>query len=93
MAYADNRLMELQGHVHKGVIVLDDDVSLPDGARVRVALLASAADKQRIECEPGRLPLVRGGTPGSLDLTNERIYEILDAEDVLALKQQRNVSS
>lgn len=84
--------MEAFGHVQNGVVVLDEGASLPEGTRVYVTV-APLTDKPQIEYLPGQLPVVRGGVPGSLNLTNERIHEILEQEEVAALKRQWNVSS
>ena len=46
------------------------------------------ATKRRVE-----FPLVRTGEPGSLRLTNEEIHEILQEEEIEALKEQGNVPS
>jgi hypothetical protein len=78
----DNNAMEIRGHVKNGVVVLDDGASLPEGTPVTVSCVTV-----RIWRKPGkktriRLPLVRSNHPGSVNLTNERIAEILDEEDV-----------
>jgi len=79
--------MTISGHVHNGVIVLDEGASFPEGTRVCVFTLPVQQSKPQIECIPGQLPLVRGGLSGSLELTNERIAEILDTEDLEALRK------
>lgn len=76
--------MEHHGFVQNGVIVLTDGITLPEGTPVTVSCnLESgsmpAPEKKRIE-----FPLVHTGEPGSLNLTNERIAEIFDDEDVAA---------
>ena len=72
--------MVIRGRVHNGVVVLEGQAALPEGAGVTVsypALLApKSADQPRIE-----VSLVRTGEPGSVALTNARIAEILDDED------------
>jgi hypothetical protein len=78
---AENRVMEIRGRVHNGVVVLDGQTLLPEGAAVTVTWPAPAESlpgqpKARIQ-----VPLVRTGRPGSVDLTGERIAEILDEED------------
>jgi hypothetical protein len=75
-------LMELHGLVQNGVIVLSGGLSLPEGTPVTVSCsleprLLSPSEKKRVQ-----LPLVRTGEPASLHLTNERIAEIFDEEDV-----------
>ncbi len=74
--------MELHGIVQNGVIVLSGGRSLPEGTPVTVSCSLEpgsppAPEKRRIE-----FPLVRTGEPGSVNLTNERIAEIFDEEDV-----------
>jgi hypothetical protein len=73
--------MVVRGRVRNGVVALDGGPVLPEGADVIVsypvpAESSPAAPRQRIQ-----VPLVRSGQPGSVDLTGERIAEILDAED------------
>jgi hypothetical protein len=79
--------MELHGLVQNGVIVLSAGVSLPEGTPVTVSCilepgLPPATEKKRVQ-----LPLVRTGEPGSLHLTNERIAEIFDEEDVASSRR------
>lgn len=40
-----------------------------------------------------KFPLVKGGEPGSIELTNERIYEILNQDDIDAMKRSWNPPS
>jgi hypothetical protein len=72
--------MELQGRVCDGVIVLEGQSNLPEGATVTVTYPAvapeSAGPKKRIQ-----VPLVRCKHPLPAPLTNARIGEILDEED------------
>ena len=73
--------MEIQGLVRNGVVVPDASTQLPEGAIVTIVcdtelVMHTAAKTRRI-----KLPFVHSDTPGSLDLTNERIGEILDQED------------
>jgi hypothetical protein len=44
--------MTFQGHVEGGQIVLDQDVSLPEGVRVRIELLGGEAGKAPAEEVP-----------------------------------------
>jgi hypothetical protein len=66
--------------------------TFPDGSRVAVTLAPeppnTLAEKPRID-----FPLVRTGKSGTWDLTNERIAEILDEEDVEAMKDMWNAPS
>jgi hypothetical protein len=73
--------MNIPGRVHNGVVVLEGNPQLPEGAAVSVTYLGtngppSGSVKKRIE-----VPLVRTGRPGTLILTGERIAQILDEED------------
>lgn len=77
--------MELLGHVRNGVVVLDGNPVLPEGAAVTVSFLIDTPPLA--ECQRVQLPLVRTGAPGSLRLTNERMAEILDEEDVAASRR------
>lgn len=74
--------MELHGLVQNGVIVLSGGLSLPEGTPVTVSCSLEAASQLAPEKKRVQLPLVRTGEPGSLNLTNERIAEIFDEEDV-----------
>jgi hypothetical protein len=78
--------MELSGYVQNGIIVLAGGLSLPEGTPVTVSYnleLGSPppAGKKRVQ-----LPLVRTGEPGSLHLTNERIAEIFEEEDLASTR-------
>jgi hypothetical protein len=73
--------MVVRGHVQNGVVVLDSGPALPEGAAVTVTFAVQAepppaAPKKRVQ-----VPLVRTNRPGTMNLTNERIGEILDGED------------
>ena len=73
--------MVIAGKVVGGVVVLEGNPQLPEGATVTVSYegptgITSAVAKKRIQ-----VPLVRTGQPGSVNLTNDRIAEILDEED------------
>lgn len=72
--------MDLQGRVRDGLIVLEGNPELPEGAVVTVTYPAvkpaSAGPMTRIQ-----VPLVRCKHPLPAPLTNERIGEILDEED------------
>lgn len=74
--------MEIPGRVQNGVVVLDGSVSLPEGSAVMVTLCTKpvirvAKNQKRVE-----FPLVPSSAPGSIQLTNEMIADILDSEDV-----------
>jgi len=74
---AENDHMTVKGRVQRGVIILQEGVTLPEGTEVIVS------------CEPGSItkpkqgkrvefPLVRSNHPGTLHLTSERVAELLD---------------
>jgi hypothetical protein len=72
--------MQTQGVVHNGAIVVEGGVPFPEGTRVLVSAIIPqqmATGRTRIT-----LPLVHGDQPGSIVLTNERIAELLDEEDL-----------
>jgi hypothetical protein len=79
---ADTEAMNIHGIVQNGVVVLEKGATLPEGTRVFVAAEPAACAQGTLVKTPGHLPIVRGGVPGSVMLTNARIYEMLDAEDL-----------
>jgi hypothetical protein len=90
---ADNSGMEILGQVCNGVVVLDGGVALPEGTRVSVSPVPPQPSKPEIAMKPGELPVVVGGVPGSVHLTNERINEILEEEDIAYMKGKLHVPS
>jgi hypothetical protein len=84
--------MTLIGHIQNGVVVLDGEMKFPEGARVAVTLASKSTEpqpeKRRVD-----FPLVRTGTPGTWNLTNEQIAAILEEEDIEAMKGMWNVPS
>ena len=76
---ADNESMIISGRVHNGVVVPEQGAQLPEGAIVCISLLAE--QKVGRKSERVQLPLVPSSRPGSLQLTNQQIAEILDDED------------
>jgi hypothetical protein len=85
--------MEVFGHIHNGVVVIDSGVTLPEGTRVSVSPVPAESSKPRIVVRPDGLPVVQGGRAGTWNLTNEQIGQILDEEDIEALKGTWNVPS
>jgi hypothetical protein len=85
--------MKIVGHIQNGVVVLDGGASLPEGTRVWVSTVPPGAAGPQIVTKAGQFPVVQGGVPGSVELTNERIHEILEEEDIDALTGQWNVPS
>ena len=79
---ADNARMRIPGHVANGVVVLDNGATLPEGASVIVSCEAARRSKSIRKKGPVVLPLVKSNRPGSLNLSNQRIAQILVEEDV-----------
>jgi hypothetical protein len=77
----DNAGMEIPGRVQNGVVVLEKGATLPEGTAVSV--VPRRAPTIRVARRQRRvlLPLVPSAKPGSIDLTGERIAEILDEQD------------
>jgi hypothetical protein len=78
----ENAFMEILGRIHNGVVVLEGNSALPEGASVVVTYPAPVASATTTETRRAPFPLVRSANPGSVHLTNERIAEILSEEDV-----------
>lgn len=79
---ADNGRMEIPGRVENGVVVLEGETRLPDGAAVTVLYPRVRVWRKPGKKKPVTFPLVRSKHPGSLQLNNDRIAEILQEEDV-----------
>ncbi len=77
--------MQILGHVESGVVVLDGGATLAEGTRVVVSQLSCVDQGPQSEKKSVELPLVSGGEPGSIHLTNKRINEIIDEEDLAVL--------
>ena len=70
---SDNYDMNVLGKVENGVVVLEGKITLPEGMRVAVSPITSIplATQQmapEVIIEPGKLPWVRGGIPGTWKL-------------------------
>jgi len=75
--------MEISGTVRDGVVVPQAGACLPEGAMVRVVIVSVDTEHTDIAARRRvQLPLVKSKTPGTLNLTSERIAEVLDEEDV-----------
>jgi len=79
--------MNISGHVHNGVVVLEDSSALPEGATVTVTFPALPETKPAEKKRRIQFPLVPSDEPGSVQLTNARIAEILDEEDVSSARR------
>ncbi len=79
--------MVIHGHVHNGVVVLEDGAALPEGAEVTVSCSGVQVWRKPGKKKRVQLPLVPSKHPGTLNLTNERIAEILEEEDLYSYRQ------
>jgi hypothetical protein len=75
--------MVINGYIRNGVVVLPSDASLPEGAAVAVVYHGPAQPAGE-KPAPARapFPLIRSARPSSINLTNERIAELLDEHAV-----------
>jgi hypothetical protein len=73
--------MVIPGRVQNGVVVLEGESALPEGAMVSVTFPAVSNSSERSQRQRIDVPLVRTGEPGTVDLTGARIAEILNEED------------
>ena len=73
--------MVVLGRVQNGVVVLEGDSALPEGAVVAVSFGVPPATSANGEKRRIQVPLVRTNQPGSVNLTGQRIAEIMDEED------------
>lgn len=85
--------MTLTGRIQNGVVVFDEGMAFPEGTRVSVSPVSPQPATPEIAMKPGELPVVMGGKPGSVPLTNERVNEILEEEDIAYMKGMLNVPS
>jgi hypothetical protein len=74
--------MGIHGRVEGGVVVLDGESTLPEGMPVTVVPRTSPVIRVAKRHRRVVLPLVPSDKPGSVDLTGERIAEILLGHDV-----------
>ena len=74
--------MEIQGRVHNGVVVPEQELSLPEGTLATVVYPVAQATKLPDSGRRARLPMVRSDRPGSLQLDAERVAELLQDDDV-----------
>lgn len=72
--------MVIPGRVQNGVVVLEGESVLPEGAAVTVTYTPSPTAKPGARKRRIQVPLVRTDQPGSVQLTGEQIAEILDAD-------------
>jgi hypothetical protein len=79
--------MTTLGRVQNGVVILEDGQSLPEGTIVTVSYPASKPAAPPDSGYRVQFPLVTSGRPGSLDLTADRIAELLEDDDVSLLER------
>ena len=78
-----NERMIVQGTVQNGVVVLESGAVLPEGLAVTVVSSSPPPPSAR-QRKWVKLPLVPSDQPGSVNMTSERVAELLDEEDVSA---------
>jgi hypothetical protein len=74
--------MEIRGRVHNGVVVLEGEPNLPEGATVSVLYPVAPLAVPPDSGERVQFPLVRSDRPGTLHLTSDRIAELWEDDDV-----------
>jgi hypothetical protein len=74
--------MEIRGVVHNGVVVLDGELELPEGTVVSIIYPLSPPNVPADLRRKINLPWVPSDRPGSLDLTTERLADLLEDDDV-----------
>jgi len=73
--------MRIKGRVRRGVILLPKGVTLPEGAEVIISCESQSASDSMKEAKRVEFPLVHSKHPGTLQLTFERVAELLDQDD------------
>lgn len=73
--------MIIHGRVHNGVVILEGGFTLPEGTQVTVSCPMVPAGEPGRQAQRVALPLVPSKYPGTLDLTGERIAELLNEDD------------
>lgn len=76
--------MIVRGHVPNGVVVFENGASLPEGTRVFVSSEVSPRIHPSPARKPVALPIFDYDRQSDIDLTNDRIAELLDLEDASA---------
>ena len=69
--------MEIRGRIHNGVVVLQGELSLPEGTMVIVAYPGAPSAEPPENGRRVALPLVRSDRPGTRRLTAEHVAEFL----------------
>jgi hypothetical protein len=76
--------MEIRGRVHNGVVLLDGEAGLPEGAVVSVLFPVAPAAPPPDSSARVQFPLVPSNQPGTLELSNDRIAELWEDDEVSA---------
>jgi hypothetical protein len=69
--------MTIKGRVEHGVIVLQKGITLPEGTEVTVSCESASVGKPK-QGKRVEFPLVWSNHPATLQLTAERVAELLD---------------
>ena len=78
---AENDGMTIKGRVQGGVVVLEQGATLPEGTEVIVSCKPGSISDSKTR-KPVEFPLVHSKHPGTLQLTSERVAELLEEQDV-----------
>ncbi len=73
--------MNIPGRVQNGVVILEGPMTLPEGAAVYVTSQSKPSIRLAKRQTPVILPIFDYDGSPDIELTNERIGEILDQED------------
>ena len=76
--------MVISGKVMGGVVVLEGNITLPEGAAVNVVPRAVPGMQDGKAKRRVVLPLVKSKHPGAIRLSAERIAEIMEEDDLSA---------
>ncbi len=83
----NNDRMVIPGRVHNGVVVLEGELALPEGATVSVTYPASPKAKPAVEKRRIEVPLVRTGQHGTVDLTGGRVAGLMNVTAITAFEK------
>jgi hypothetical protein len=75
--------LNILGRVENGVVVLEGPMKLPEGAQVLVSTRTPSIHTAATQ-RPVQLPIFEHDGPSDIELTNDRIAEILTCEDASA---------
>jgi hypothetical protein len=74
--------MIIHGRIENGVVRLLDGPALAEGTEVVVLVGRAMVQLANPATDRWDIPVVCGGKPGTVNLTNERIAEIFEEEDL-----------